>query len=382
MPLVRLPASSGSRGRLAMNTTPRLTRWPLYFVLMLLVGTLAGAGYVFQSGREVIAGPRDNEAAERNKQGMGVVCLGIIDLESGLIPLVPQQPGSITEVLAYEGQKVTKGDILIKVQDEPFVRKAAEAEAGVRIAETQLAQAKQAIEAHAEIVRAQEAVIRGHKEKLAADESLARKAERLHNLNIPEASAEQVELARRNVAAQKEVITAEEAKLSQIIKSKPDAKVDEAAKNIELRKTQLEQAREALDRCILKAPQDGTILQLQATVGSQFGPTPTHPAVIFAPNSNRIIRVEVDQEFASRITLGASAQIQDEANSNGPSFQGKVTRIGDAFLPRYDVLKTTPSLSPGGDSRVLQVIVSLDDPTATMPRLGQRMRVTIGGSHR
>jgi multidrug resistance efflux pump len=364
-----------------MNTTPRLTRWPLYFVLVMLVGTMAGAGYIFQTGRDVKAGPRDHEAAERNKQGMGVVCLGIIDLESGLIPLVPQQPGSVKEVLVYEGQKVEKGTILLKVEDEPFVRKAAEAEAGVRIAETQLAQARQAIEAHAEIVRAQEAVIRGHKEKLAADESLARKAERMHSLNIPEASAEQVELARRNVAAQKEVIAAEEAKLNQIIKSRPDAKVDEAAKNVELRKAQLEQAREALDRCILKAPQDGTVLQLQATIGSQFGATPTHPALIFAPNGNRIVRVEVDQEFAGRINLGATAQIQDEANSNGPTYAGKVTRIGDAFLPRFDVLKSTPSLSPGGDSRVLQVIVSLDDPTS-MPRLGQRMRVTIGGSNR
>lgn len=366
---------------LVMNSTPRWTRWPLLFLLMLLVGGMAGAGYVFQTAREVKAGPRDGKTDHDNKQGMGVVCLGRIDLESGLVPMVPQQPGAVTEVLVYEGQQVKKGDILLKVQDEAFVRKAAEAEASVRIAETQLAQAKQSIEAHAEIVKAQEAVIRGHREKLVADEAMARKAERLANLNIPEVSAEQVELARRNVSAQREVILAEEAKLEQIKKSKPEAKVDEAAKNVELRKTQVEQAREALERCSLKAPQDGTVLQLQATVGSQFGATPTHPALIFAPNGNRIVRVEVDQEFAGRITLGASATIQDEANNNGPSYQGKVSRIGDAFLPSYDALKTGAVISPGSDNRVLQVIVSLDD-ASPLPRLGQRMRVSIGGSGR
>lgn len=359
-----------------MSTTGR-TRWPLYFLLIAMVGCLVGAAWVFQSGRAVEARPQDSKHPV-SQHGLGVVCVGKVDLESGILQLAPLQPGSVTEVLVYEGQAVKKGDALLKVNDDPFVPKVAEAQSGVNIAEKQLAEARQAIDQHNEIVRAQEWVVVGQKEQLAAAEAMLKRLEKFLSLQLSQPSQEEVETARRKVNAQAAVVSAEEARLEQIKKSRPDAKVDQAVKNVELKKALLDQAREQLNRCTLTAPQDGLVLQIQATVGSQFSTQPNHPAIILAPNQPRIIRVEVDQEFASRITMGAIAQIQDEANNTGPTFVGKVIRIGDAFLKKR--AEFGPEIiTNGGDSRVLEVIVSMEDANP-LPKLGQRMRVSIGPS--
>jgi multidrug resistance efflux pump len=325
----------------------------------------------------VAAGPNDDRARQNALVGQGVVCLGRVDVEGGLLNLGPLQPGAVVEILCYEGQTVRKDTELLKVNDEPFVKKAAEAEAGVQVAEAQLAQARQALEAFKEIIRQQQAALDGAKAKLGAAQAQLDQAERMKKLNFSQVSAEDIELAKRNVEGHKAAVTAEEAKLDQVRKSSPDAKVDEASRNVDFRKAQLEQAREALGRCTLRAPQDGTVLQLLATVGSQYGAHSQTPAVIFAPNGERFVRLEVDQEYASRISLGATATIHDETNV-GPVYYGKVLRVGDAFLPIRNP-HGPDFMASGSNNRVLEVIVSIEQ-NSTMPRIGQRMRATIGGA--
>ena len=160
-----------------------------------------------------------------------------------------------------------------------------------------------------------------------------------------------------------------------MLESGPEAKIAGAQKGIELRQSQVDQAREAKSRCTLTAPQDGIVLQLQAQVGTQYGQQTQSPAVIFAPNTTRIVRAEIDQEYAGRVSLNSMASIQGEGNV-GPIWQGKVTRIGDWFLkPRTD--GGPDLLSGNSDRRVLEAIITLDKDAPTMPRLGQRMRVSI-----
>lgn len=360
-----------------MTQAARWGRLPWLAGGALILGSVIGAAQMMQYTKDVEAGRNDDRARNSSLLGQGVVCLGRVDIEGGLLMLAPMQPGAVAEILCYEGQAVKKDTELLKVADEPFLKKAAEAEAGVQVAEAQLAQARQALDAHKELVRQQQAAVDAAKAKLGAAQTQLSQVERARSLNFAQATNEDLELARRNVEGHKAGVTAEEAKLEQVRKMAPEAKVDEAARNVDYRKAQLEQAREALSRCTLRAPQDGSILRLEATIGSQFGPQSHQPAVVFAPNAERFVRLEVDQEYASRISLGATATIHDETNV-GPVYSGKVIRIGDAFLP----IRTPHGpdlLSAGSSSRVLEVIVSIE-PTATMPKIGQRMRATIGGA--
>jgi len=360
--------------------TQRMTRLPWLVGVVLLVVSLVGASQVYQNARTVKAGPQDDEAKSRYSVGQGVYQIGRVDVESGLVHLAPMQPGAIAEIHCFEGAIVKKGDLLLRVQDDAYKAMLAKAEAGVSIAETQLAQAKQGLERFPEIVAQQEAAVSAAKAKLEAAKFNFARIERLLKLQIQQVNQDEVDAARKGIEALNAAVVAEEARLREIQLSKPDEKVNEAQKNVELRKTDVTLAREALDRCTLRSPQDGTILRILATIGTQFGPQSQMAALDFAPNGPRILRVEVPQEFASRVTVGASATIQDEANV-GPTWHGKVLRIGDAYLTKRPTGGAPDFTSGGTENRMLEVIVSIE-PASTMPKIGQLMRASIAGTTR
>jgi len=357
-----------------MNAS-RLTRLPWLLGVILLVGSLAGAGLLLQNSREMRAGPNDESARQRNSSGQGVFCIGRVDVESGQIPLVPLQPGAVVEVYCHEGQSVRKGDRLLKVNDATFQAKLLEAEAGVKAAEAQLAEANQGLEQYQAGLKAQESAVKLAQEQLNDTRAQLERGERLLNLKIPQVSEEAVVKLRRDTRIAEAAVANQQARLDQLHATKPEFKIEQARRQLEARQAQVAEARAALDRCTLTAPQDGTILRLQAAIGSQYGAQPHHAAIDFAPAGERIVRAEVDQEFASRIALGAEAIIQDEAVV-GPVWRGKVYRINEAYLPPRHT--TGPEIiSAGSNTRVLEVLVSLE-PGAPMPKLNQRMRVSIG----
>lgn len=356
-------------------TASRLTRLPWIVGVILLVGSLVGAGLLLQNSREMRAGPNDEQAKQRNSAGQGVFCLGRVDVESGQIPLVPLQPGQVVEVYCIEGQAVKKGDRLLKVDETACKAKLSEAEAGVRVAEVQVAEARQGQEQYDAGLKAQQSAVNLAQAQLDDTRAQLERGERLLNLKIPQVTEESVVKLRRDVRIAEAAVANQRAKLEQLRAAPPDTKVKQAEEQVAVRRAQVAEARAALDRCTLTAPQDGTILRVQAAVGSQFGPQPHHAAIDFAPNGERIVRAEVDQEFASRIALGAEAIIQDEAVV-GPTWRGRVYRINEAYLPPRHT-SGPEIISAGTNSRVLEVLVSFE-PASPMPKLNQRMRVSIG----
>ena len=97
-------------------------------------------------------------------------------------------------------------------------------------------------------------------------------------------------------------------------------------------------------------------------------------SIQFAPHGRRLVRAEVDQEFAGRVQAGQSALVRDDAPS-GTSWQGKVLRVADWYTQRRYL---TYDASQVRDTRTVECLIALD-PGQSEPRLGQRVRVTIGG---
>jgi multidrug resistance efflux pump len=360
-----------------MNMKSRVNRVTWMFGVALLVGSIAAAGWVMQYPRPVEAGPNDDLAKGKNNLGTGVVCLGLVDVESGLIPLGPLQAGSVTEVICYEGQKVRKGDPLLKIEDEPYVATVAAAETGVKIAQTKVDQARLLIDKYNQGVKQQEQAVEAAKRDKEKAELALKEARRLKNLNFHQPTDAEIQGYEIQVEKAKAGVTAEEVKLAAIRNAKPDAVIQEAEHNVELQKDHLRQAQEALNRCTLRAPQDGTILRVLATVGTQYNQTSTQPAINFAPAGGLIVRAEVEQEFHNRVTMGAIATINDETIP-GQIWHGKVLRISEAFLPPRNNFAGPDFLSAGNNTRVREVIVTIE-PSDNMPKLGQKMRVNIGG---
>jgi multidrug resistance efflux pump len=360
---------------------PPARRWfRLSWVLgvALLTVSLVGASHVLHS-RPTDSAPRDVKApAERSFGGPpGVVCHGTVDIEgctNGYLPLAPAQPGEVVEVLAYEGQNVKKGDILLRVDDEAAQQAVALAEIGVRVAERKLAKAQRGLEQHRHAVEAQRAAVEAAKYNVSSNEKKLHRArvlkEKFEQSNDDEiaAAADLLDAARAGVAG-------EEAKLRALEAGKPEVEVQEAEDGIAAARERLKQARYALKKCVLEAPEDGTVLRLGVSKGVLLTAQTRQPPVLFAPARPRVVRAEVEQEFAQRVKMGMPAVITDDVDST-LAWTGTVKRLADAYLPRRTAGGEGLTLG-GAEARVLECVIELA-PSAAPPRLGQRVRVNLG----
>ena len=136
----------------------------------------------------------------------------------------------------------------------------------------------------------------------------------------------------------------------------------------------LDKAKLAVEESVVTAPSDGKVLRLDLRKGDLLAAQPKSPPLIFCPAGPRIIRAEVEQEWAGRVQEGQVANIEDEtSNGDGPKWSGKVVRISDWMAHRRSIL---PDPSQFHDIRTLECIISLDSNQPPL-RIGQRMRVSL-----
>jgi multidrug resistance efflux pump len=148
--------------------------------------------------------------------------------------------------------------------------------------------------------------------------------------------------------------------------------VDLAGKDLEAKQVVLRKAEQGLKECTVRAPFAGTPLRVLVSVGEVLGPSARQPAVLFCPNEPRIVRAEVEQEFAVRVAVGQKATIVDDATGGG-EWTGKVERISDWYSQRRSILLEPLQFN---DVRTLECIISID-PGPKPLRIGQRVRVTM-----
>jgi multidrug resistance efflux pump len=240
------------------------------------------------------------------------------------------------------------------------------AEAKVKVRE-----AEQAIAVHAKLVAVQEAVIKAKQAEVKAAET------GLERLRRAGAVTQELQMreAQEKVDALRTGVEAEERKLDQLQAAKPTTKVDEANAAVKRFEVKVTQARVARDEYTLKAPVEGEIIRSMVEPGVAFTAQSRQPAFWFRPKAAKlIIRAEIDQEFANRVKAGLAAEAEDETDPTA-RWKAKVTRLGQAFLPRRT--------GPFGESlmseptRTLEAILQLQDIGENPPRIGQKVRVTI-----
>ena len=139
------------------------------------------------------------------------------------------------------------------------------------------------------------------------------------------------------------------------------------------KQARLDQARRGEDECLLKAPAEGTVLRVLVGAGEVLGAQPKQPAVLFCPKGPRIIRAEVEQEFAAGVAIGQAATIQDDTTA-GFTWRGKVSRISDWYTHRRSIIQEPLQFN---DVRTLECIIQLDEGQP-QPQIGKRVRVSLG----
>lgn len=339
----------------------------LWFCGLALLGvSIAGAGWVLHSH----AGGPDGAAPEPPDQG--VVCFGHVDVEHGITSLYPLQPGRVVEVMARETQLVKAGEVLLRLDDTLARQRLREAEADLDAAQAQLGQARKAPEQQeARLAQQREAVEALARKAAAARHALARKR-RLQELQ--QLNAEEVKVGEELVKEAEAGARAEKAKLGELELLDPGVLVRRAEADVAAKQARVEQAKKGVEETALRAPVDGTILRVLVGPGEVLGPQPVKPALFFCPNGPRLIRAEVEQEFAGRVKAGYPAAIQDDTTVKDSRWRGQVVRVGDWYTHRRSILQEPLQFN---DVRTLECIVELE-PGQPPLRIGQRVRVTIG----
>jgi multidrug resistance efflux pump len=360
-----------------MNNRPQPTRSPWrriplagWLGVLLLAFSVAGTVWVLHShasdGGSRVASPPPESSGQR------VVCQGHGDVPGGVVSLYPLQPGEVSEVLVQENEEVEAKTVLFKLEDTLQQLQLREARKALEAAEEKRDEARRLEEQHAAQRDAQAAAVKAKKEELEVARQTRDEAKRLFDKQLGP-SEEKMKAVEANVRALEAVVQVEEAKLRVIDAVDPKAALRSAQIDVDAKKLLIQKAEYAVEKCIVRAPRKGTVLRMLVSPGEMLGPNPRQPAVLFCPSGPRIVRAEVEQEYADRVVLNQSASIQDADHPKG-TWRGKVTRIADWYTQRRSIMPEPLQFS---DVRTLECIVELE-PNQPPLKIGQRVRVTLG----
>ncbi len=338
--------------------------------LSLLGGALLALGLVGARGLPGSSRADGPPAEAPAGPGKGAVCFGHVDLEHGVTALCPLVVGRVTAAPAQENQEVKAGTVLVRLDDYQARRRVQEAEADLTAARESLAQALNLPAQHQARVAQQRAAIEAVQHRLEGGRQILARKRQLARKDL--VNAREVKAAEALVQELQALERAETSKLRELELNDPAVGVRSAQASVTAKQARLDEARRRVEECALKAPVDGRVLRVLVGPGDVLGAQPNKPAVLFCPRGRRLIRAEVEQEFASRVAVGQAALIQDDASS-GPTWKGRVLRISDWYTQRRSVMREPSRFN---DVRTLECLITID-PGQPPLRIGQRVRVTL-----
>lgn len=303
------------------------------------------------------------------------VCFGHVDVRGGVIPLYPLQSGRVTKIEANDRQEVKSGDILFRMDDRLAQDTLIEARAALKAAEAQLKAAQVIPEQQLKQTLAQKAVIKARESELTVARLKRDQAVRFEQDKL--VPPETAPIAEESVRGLMAALDGEKAKLAGLEASDPQTQILRAEQDVKACQARVNKAQIGVDECLVRAPVDGTVLRMLVTPGETLGPNPRQPAVYFCPQGHRIIRAEVEQEFADSVGLNQVALVEDDTRSS-KKWKGKVVEISDWYSQRRSIMLERVQLN---DVRTLECIIELEQPAPAL-RIGQRVRVLLGAPAR
>jgi HlyD family secretion protein len=257
------------------------------------------------------------------------IAKGKIDVEGGVIRLAAQREGLIQEVFAEEGDRVRKGQVLAQID----TRQAALAVA----------------QARADLAEARARLMTATARSTAAD----REARRLAGLGQVDA-----------VARQEADKAADEAQVQRGELAAARAGVEVAEQKLRTQEFEIE-ARQ------VRAPLDGRIVRRSAKPGDGASTLNVTELFLLAPDTARIVRADLDEQFVSDVKPGQRADILLEYDEK-QVFRGRVLRLGEVFGSRK-LANDDPNERQ--DTRVVEMVVAVEGDQAL--RIGQRVLVRV-----
>jgi HlyD family secretion protein len=262
----------------------------------------------------------------------GVAATGILESLDENVSIGPPLPALVSEVLVKVWQKVKKGEPLMQLDDR---------------------------ELQAQLISQEAAIVVNQANLSIADAQLAKQQDMLERLKsvTDQRAITQDDLKNRinDVAVAKAQSAQAQAQL--------------AAAHAAVKQTKL-----LIDRMTVRAPRDGSILQVNIRAGEYASPQNKLPAIILGEVDTLQVRADVDEQNAMAI----KPKMPAKAFLKGDSLTGydlDFIRIDPFVIPKQSL---TGASNERVDTRVLQVIYRLKVPTGKSLYVGQQVDVFLG----
>ena len=298
-----------------------------------------------------------------------VACLGRLVPGNSVIlvevPFFTQEPPIITELLVKEGDQVHKGDILARTHHFPIATAmVAESEAALLVAKCTLALTRAGAEPT--LVAAQKAEFESMTASAKLDDNLFQRRVPLERQKA--ITSEELDTARlKSEISQKNM---EHAQLTlQALTTVQKEKLELEAARVADAEQALKRSQAMLALTEIKAPQDGTILQIHARPGEK---AERDGLLEMGDTLHMRVQAEVYVSDIRYVRPGQRAEIRSEAFED--ALKAKVESIDPLVRPNRFVDVSPKSIR---ENRVVTVWLSLEKPQAVETLSGAEVSVVI-----
>lgn len=277
---------------------------------------------------------------------------GRVEPKDGEVRIASEVGGKIAEVLAKTNDQVKAGDLLLRLDDADYYTKiaAAAAEAGVRERERS---EEQATGLALDRRSAEDAVAKAQRDVFAAHEAFDAA---YRSAKTDKGAEDAAETARKDLASKQDALADAKNKLVEVEAKSGMPLPQRLEASLALARSDLTSAELALERTRIRAPADGTVLNVLAKVGETAVPSPDSALVVFGDMSNLRLRTEVEERDAAKVHVGQRVVVKADAFPD-KTFEGTVTSISQSLgAPR---IATRGPRRPN-DVEVVEVMVDLD----------------------
>ena len=292
---------------------------------------------------------------------------GRVEPRGGEIKIGAQTAGRIADIAVKINDVVQTGDLLIRLDDEEAYARiaAAESEAAVRKrerdAETVSRPAQDRRNAEDAVATAERALAQARAD---LDGTVRNRTTGGAQTTDQTALRTAVKAAQDKLAQERDALRRVQLTAGMPLPTRLEAALTAARSDLSL-------AEAAFERTRIRAPSDGTVLQVNARGGETATPSAEQTLLVLGDMTSLRVRAELEERDSTKVRVGQAAVVQSDAHP-GRKFEGKVVTMAQALGPSK--LAQRGPRRPN-DVEVLEVVVDLDANSGLLP--GMRVDVFL-----
>lgn len=317
------------------------------FAVWIMLGPGQGKGSRVVANSTPAASP--STPADGPKQPWLASAPGRVEPRAGLVRITPASMGRIVALPAKLNDRVIDGQLLLVMEDKEARSRliAAEAEAAARKRERDAAPA----------TAGRENINRAEDNLYFAERALSQARLELDDAMLADTrgNSPAVASSRRRHSDAIERLRQETANLTNSMRNNAPApnRVESA---VLAARSDVMAADLALDRTRMRAPGNGSILQINVKLGETLAPSPEQVVFLMGDVSRLRVRAEVDETDVPKVRAGQGVFIKNSAYP-GQEFEGKVAEISSALIiPRMGARGPRRA----SDVEVMEVLIDLE----------------------